>query len=84
MELISSSFTVNWALFSTFLVSFPFNIFLNIAFVFKTPRTYWIDVCQNNGNLLATGGWEKNIKIFDKRELKIVKTFEGIHSGNII
>jgi WD40 repeat protein len=41
----------------------------------------WIDVCQSNGNLLASGGDDKAIKIFDKRESKIVKTFQGIHSG---
>ncbi len=40
-----------------------------------------IDVCQSNGNLLASGGHDKHIKIFDKREPKIVKTFEGDHSG---
>ncbi len=43
--------------------------------------TYSIDVFQSNGNLLASGGSDKAIKIFDKRESKIVKTFEGIHSG---
>ncbi len=43
--------------------------------------TYWIDVCQSNGNLLASGGTDRIIKIFDKRESKIVKTFEDIHSG---
>ncbi len=42
---------------------------------------YWIDVCQSNGNLLTSGGQDKNVKIFDKRESKIVKTFEGVHSG---
>lgn len=41
----------------------------------------WIDVSQNNGNLLASSDYEKIIKIFDKRESKIVKTFEGIHSS---
>ncbi len=43
--------------------------------------TYWIDVCQSNGNLLASGGDDKVIKIFDKRESKVVKTFEGMHSS---
>ncbi len=43
--------------------------------------TVWIDVCQSNGNLLASGGTEQIIKIFDKRESKIVKTFEVVHSG---
>ncbi len=41
--------------------------------------TYWIDVCQSNRNLLASGGYDGIINIFDKRESKIVKTFEGIH-----
>jgi WD40 repeat protein len=44
-------------------------------------RALWIDVCQSNGNLLVSGGWDKIIKIFDKRESKIVKTFEGVHSS---
>ncbi len=43
--------------------------------------TFWIDVCQSNGNLLASGGQDGIIKIFDKRESKIVKTFEGVHSS---
>jgi WD40 repeat protein len=42
--------------------------------------TYWIDVSQSNGNLLVSGGDDTIIKIFDKRESKIVKTFEGVHS----
>ena len=33
--------------------------------------------------MLATGGWDKNVKIFDKRESKIVQTFDGIHTRNI-
>ena len=32
---------------------------------------------------MASGGTDKNVKIFDKRESKIVKTFKGIHRGNI-
>ncbi len=43
--------------------------------------TYWIDVCQSNANLLASCGTDRIIRIFDKRESKIVKTFEDIHSG---
>ena len=33
--------------------------------------------------MLAAGGQDKNVKIFDKRESKIVQTFGGIHTGNI-
>ncbi len=43
--------------------------------------TLWIDVCQSNGNLLASGGTDGTIKIFDKRGSKIIKSFEGVHSG---
>ena len=45
--------------------------------------TFWIDVCQNDGNMLASGGTDVNLKIFDKRESKIVQTFNEIHLGNI-
>ena len=45
--------------------------------------TRWIDVCQSNGNLLASGGGDMTVKIFDKREAKIVQTFDGIHKGSI-
>ena len=46
--------------------------------------TYWIDVCQSDGNLLASGGEDRNIKICDKRESKIVRTFDKIHGGKQI
>ena len=45
--------------------------------------TFWIDVCQSNGNLLAASGKDEKVKIFDKRESKIVQTFDGIHICNI-
>jgi len=44
-------------------------------------ETFWIDVCQSNANLLASGGSDKAIRIFDKREPKIVRNFNNIHSG---
>ena len=44
--------------------------------------TYWIDVCQSNGNLLVSAGAQKLVRIFDKRESKIVQTFDGIHTSN--
>ena len=43
--------------------------------------TCWIDVCQNDGNLLVSGGARQNINIFDKRESQIIKTFDGVHSS---
>ncbi len=43
--------------------------------------TFWIDVCQSDPNLLASGSQDQIIKIFDKRESKIVKTFEEVHSS---
>ena len=33
--------------------------------------------------MLAAGGDDKNVKIFDKRESKIVQTYDDIHIGNI-
>ena len=33
--------------------------------------------------MLAAGGSDKNVRIFDKRESKIVQTFDDIHEGNI-
>ena len=33
--------------------------------------------------MLVTGGRDENVKIFDKRESKIVQTFDGIHTRNI-
>ena len=43
----------------------------------------WIDVCQNDGNMLTAGGFDNNVKMVDKKESKIVQTFDGIHQGNI-
>lgn len=48
---------------------------------FLKGSTNYIDVCPNNGNLLASCGTDLNVKIFDKRELKIVKTFDTKFSG---
>ncbi len=48
---------------------------------FIIGTTFWIDVCQSYPNLLASGGEDGIIKIFDKRESKVVKAFEGVHSG---
>lgn len=34
---------------------------------------YWIDLCQNDGNLLATAGNKDKVKGLDKRESKIIQ-----------
>lgn len=52
------------------------NSFKEIA-----AQTFWIDVNPINGNLIATCGTDKNIKIYDRRESKIVKTFQESHTG---
>lgn len=36
--------------------------------------TYWIDVCPNDENLLATGGGDSKIKIYDQRIGKVACT----------
>ena len=33
--------------------------------------------------MLVSGGWDKNVKIFDKRGSRVVQTFHGIHTSNI-
>mgnify|MGYP003876923619 CR=1 FL=1 len=44
--------------------------------------TWWIDVCRSDCNLLAAGGRDNNLKIYDRRESRIVKIFgDGLHEG---
>ena len=43
--------------------------------------TYWIDVGPTSPNLLAAGGEGKNISIYDKRNSKIARVFENVHTG---
>ena len=54
-----------------------------ILFSFHIDRTHWIDVCQNNGNLLALAGTDQDVKIFDKRESEIVRIFDDVDGSNI-
>lgn len=54
-----------------------------ICHSFLLGFTLWIDVCPSNGNLVASVGQDKKAKIFDKRESRVVQTFDGIHTGNI-
>lgn len=46
------------------------------------PITFWIDCCPTNGNLLAACGRDLDIKIYDRRESKIVKTFAELYRSN--
>ncbi len=55
------------------------DLYLTIYLV----ATHWIDVCPANNNLLATTGSDKQVKIYDRREAKIVKIIETGHSGTI-
>ena len=57
------------------------QLLLSLIFLHHLVYTFWIDVCQSNGNLLASGGYDGNVEIVDKREAKIVQTFKGIHNS---
>lgn len=41
-----------------------------------------IDVCPSNGNLVATAGSDHRVKIYDRRESKMIKTLNTLHSGS--
>ena len=57
--------------------------FLYVIKLRSIAITLWIDVCPTDANLLVSGGTDCDIKIYDRRESKIVKIFAGIHSGKI-
>lgn len=46
-----------------------------------TGGTYSIDVCPTDNNLLAAAGADKNVKIVDRRESKIVKTIDTLQGS---
>lgn len=56
-------------------------IFKNICNASSSDFTIWIDVCQVDGNLLASCGQDEHVKVFDRRESRIVKIFQNIHTG---
>ena len=56
--------------------------FVNLIFVLLGVA-FRIDICPSNGNLLVSCGSERTVKIFDKRESKVVKSFRGIHDLKI-
>ena len=49
--------------------------------VFLQSFTKWVDVNPCDGNLLAAGGTDNGIKVFDRRRWDVVKDFENIHSS---
>lgn len=59
------------------------SIYSKIGVLFQIEQTKWIDACPSNNNLLAAAGLDKNVKIIDRRESKIVKAIDSIHTGNI-
>ena len=87
---IKTDTSIFWTVKRKFLL---WRILLNlkVTFLFWTLGDYfsdvyytlWIDVCPNDGNLLAATGAGKIIQIYDKRALKLIKTFEKEHLGNI-
>ena len=43
----------------------------------------WIDICPTDANLVAFGGVDRDVKIYDRRESKIVRIF-SFHAGKIL
>lgn len=41
--------------------------------------TTWIDVHPSDGNIS-----DKNVKIYDRRESRVVKTFDEVHSSKTL
>ena len=50
-------------------------------FLLMVDCARWIDVCQSNGNLLASGGEDCGVHIFDKRESRVVQIFPKSHTS---
>ena len=48
-------------------------------FFYILVSTYWIDVCERDSNLLAASGSAAAVNICDRREGKIIKTFQDSH-----
>ena len=65
---------------SSFFYLIKFDI--NLHYSYQGDRTCWIDLCPSNENLLASAGYDKNIKIYDRLVEKIVKTYDKIHTGS--
>ena len=42
-----------------------------------------IDVSPVDGNLVASGGFDHIIKVYDRRDSKIVRNFDTVNTGEI-
>ena len=76
-----ASFFSLFHLFLSFLFLSSFGFPLIGQYLLLIDYTSWIDVCPSDGSLLAAGGQDTNVNIFDKRESKIIKTLTGIHES---
>ena len=55
---------------------------LRVNSVKRFSRTDWIDRCPTDGNMLASCGFDRNVKIFDRRQKGIVMIFSEVTNGN--
>ena len=62
---------------------FPISYIMTLT-QYYIDYIFWIDVCGANGNLLAAGSEDGKALIYDRRESKIVKSFDEIHTGEFL
>lgn len=53
------------------------------SLAYSLDVTFSIDVCPANNNLVASAGADKDIKLYDRREARIVRKIKTSHSGII-
>ena len=88
MKRLSSSTSFNWKMRINFIILRFELIYFAVSgltwHLHLLATTSWINICPGDGHMMAAGGLDKNVKIFDRRESSIVKTFDDIHTGNIL
>lgn len=65
-------------------IEFAFRFYISSYSLLSSlgiERILWIDVCPENGSLVAAGGEGNSIYVYDRRESKVVKTFSSIHTS---